>query len=124
MTTKKPIVGVETDIRALVSLSTDEDSDYKWSAVALDMDIWGFGNTEQEALMDLEELTQIQIEFATERGEYQILDHPAEKKWFDLWDEAEAAKTKRHSQLKKFVKTVSLPRQAHAQTDVRHYQEC
>ena len=111
MATKKPIIGVDTNIRVLVSLIADEDSDYKWSAVALEMNIWGFGNSEQEALIDLEELIQTQIEFATGRGEHEILDHPAEKKWFDLWREAEEAKTKRRSQMKKFVKTIPLPSQ-------------
>lgn len=37
----------------------------------------------------MEELIDTQIEFATGRNEIEILNHPAEQKWLDLWDELE-----------------------------------
>ena len=35
------------DIRCLLFLSTDGDS--KWSAVALELDIWGFGDSKKRS---------------------------------------------------------------------------
>ena len=71
-------------IHCLAFLSPDEGS--KWCAVALEMDIWGFGDTMEEAMADLDELINTQIEFALEKKKPSILDHPTDKKWFDLWD--------------------------------------
>ena len=62
-----------------------------WRAVALEMDIWGFGETEEQARKDLEELVAIQVDFATSRNELSLLDHPADQKWFDLWDSVHSA---------------------------------
>ena len=76
------------DIRCLSFLSTDGDS--KWSAVALELDIWGFGDSKKEAMADLDELINTQVEFANSRaGNLEILDHPADEKWFKLWDKLE-----------------------------------
>ena len=50
------------DIRCLLFRSIDEDSN--WSAVALELDIWGFGDSKEEAMADLDELIETQIEFA------------------------------------------------------------
>lgn len=68
--------------------------DNRWRAVVLEMDIWGFGDSEEEAKANLEELIEIQVEFATGRKELDLLDHPAEQKWFKLWDELEQLKQK------------------------------
>ena len=40
----------------------------------------------EEAIKDLDELVEIQIEFAIGKNKPSLLDHPADKKWFDLWD--------------------------------------
>lgn len=62
------------------------DADSRWCAVALEMDIWGFGDTAKQAMEDLDELIEIQIEFAVGKKALGVLDHPTEKKWFDLWN--------------------------------------
>ena len=68
-----------------MAFSLPDDND-KWRAVALEMDIWGFGNTAEEAMRDLGELVNIQIEFAVGKKRLSILNHPADKKWFQVWD--------------------------------------
>ena len=87
---EKKVPGLDTPIKVLVSVSAEDNAEYKWFAVALEMDVWGFGNTAQEAEEDLKELVATQIEFATGRKEEEMLDHPAEKQWFDLWEETHA----------------------------------
>ena len=73
-----------TQVRCMSFPSPDDSG--KWRAVALEMDIWGFGNTAEEAMRDLDELVEIQIEFAAGKKRLSILNHPADKKWFQLWD--------------------------------------
>ena len=79
-----------TQVRCIAFPSPDEDG--KWCAVALEMDIWGFGNTAEEAMSDLDELIQIQIEFAVGKKKLSILDHPTDRKWFELWDKLQEIK--------------------------------
>ena len=74
-----------TQIRCMAFPAPNNEGS-KWWAVALEMDIWGFGNTTEAAMEDLNELIAIQIEFAAGKNKISILDHPAEKKWFQLWD--------------------------------------
>ena len=73
-----------TQVRCLAFPSPDKGG--KWCAVALEMDIWGFDNTAEEAMKDLDELIEIQIEFAAGKKSLSVLDHPTDKKWFELWD--------------------------------------
>ena len=62
------------------------DEGYKWCAVALEMDIWGFGNTAKDAMQDLDELVDIQIEFAAGKNKLSLLNHPTDEIWFKLWE--------------------------------------
>lgn len=57
-----------------------------YAAVALETSIWGFGDSLAEALSDLENLSEIQIEFAMSFKCPDILHSPTEKKWFTLWN--------------------------------------
>ncbi len=102
----KEILGVDKPVRVLVSLCADDESDYKWFAVALEMDVWGFGNTKTEAMDDLKESVATQIEFATARGEAEMLEHLAHKKWFDLWEDVE--RSEQESQLRKLCETILI----------------
>ena len=66
--------------------------------------MWGLGNTAKEAMEDLNELIETQIEFAVGKRELAILNHPTEKRWFDLWDtlqkfEEEQTRTRESSTL-------------------------
>ena len=94
-------------VRCMAFPSLDEDD--KWCAVALEMDIWGFGNTMEEAIKDLDELVEIQIEFATGKNKPSLLDHPADKKWFDLWDLLEKIKKKEENLSSVALKDPSFP---------------
>ena len=73
------------EIRCLAFPS--EENDGTWSAVALELDVWGFGDTKEEAMSDLDKLIEGQIEFTfSTEGGLEILDHPTNEKWFRLWD--------------------------------------
>ena len=92
-----------SQIRCMAFPSPDEGD--KWCAVALEMDIWGFGNTAEEAMKDLDDLVDIQIEFASGKKRLSILDHPADKKWFQLWDILQ----KREEEIKRAGNLSSVP---------------
>ena len=85
------------------------DENDKWCAVALEMDIWGFGNTIEEAMKDLDELVEIQIEFAIGKNKLSLLDHPADKKWFDFWNMLEKIKKKEENLSSFTLKNPSFP---------------
>lgn len=55
-------------------------------AHCLEMDIKGRGRTEKSALNELLELIEMQINFAMQMEKPGLLDHPAEKKYFDLFN--------------------------------------
>lgn len=58
----------------------------EWVALALEMDLRGFGTTFEEALEDLMSSVNAQISFALYKKELNLIWHPAEKKYFDLFD--------------------------------------
>ncbi len=93
------IIGVTKVVRCL----TLPCKDGGFQSVALEMDIWGFGDTAKEAESDLNELVSAHIEFATGRKEPYLLDHPTDKKWFNIWEELISLKSKK---IKKYL-TVS-----------------
>lgn len=81
-----------------------------WSAVALELDIWGFGETKKQAMDELEEMIKAQIEFAfSSEGNPAILNHPTEKRFFKMWDDLE--KLDKNSEVKKGMQK-SMPRPA------------
>lgn len=61
--------------------------DEKWSALALEMDLRGYGNTFQEALDDLCDLIGMQISFAFFKGQPEMVFKPAERKYFKTYEE-------------------------------------
>ena len=64
----------------------------KYAAVALELNVWGFGDTLDDATRELEELVDIQLESAAGRGELDMVDTPADPKWFDLWEQMHSAR--------------------------------
>lgn len=58
----------------------------EWVALALEMDLRGFGKTFEDALDQLMESVEAQISFARYKNEPGLIWHPAEKKYFDLFD--------------------------------------
>ena len=59
--------------------------DGEWVALALDMDIRGYGDTFESAIADLGDLIEMQISFAVEKGSPEMVWKPAEAVWFERW---------------------------------------
>ncbi len=62
-----------------------EDGD--WVALALEMDLRGHGGTFEEAVDDLLELIEMQISFAVQKGQPEMIWKPAEPVWYARWAE-------------------------------------
>jgi hypothetical protein len=52
--------------------------DGEWVALALEMDLRGYGETFDEAAQDLADLVTGQLSFALQKGEPELIYHPAE----------------------------------------------
>ena len=59
--------------------------DGEWCALALEMDLRGYGRTFGEALEDLRDAMTMQIGFAQFKGEIDMIFHPAEPMYFSLF---------------------------------------
>ena len=59
--------------------------DGEWCAVALEMDLRGYGKTFDEALEDLNDAMTMQISFAQYKGETDMIFHPADPTYFSLF---------------------------------------
>jgi hypothetical protein len=62
-------------------LGYQEDGD--WVALALEMDLRGYGGTFGEALQELRDLVATQIQFAQFKGQSELVWKPAEAVWFE-----------------------------------------
>lgn len=70
-------------IRALVY---KEDGDYV--AHGLEVDLVGYGKTDQEAAADLHEMLLVQISYASQSNRPELVWNPAPKEFFERWDKA------------------------------------
>ena len=59
--------------------------DGEWVALALEMDLRGFGATFGEALVELRGLIEAQVASAIEEGHPEAILFPAEQNWFKKW---------------------------------------
>jgi len=59
--------------------------DGEWVALALEMDLRGYGGTFQEALNDLDDHISMQVSFATQKENHDMIFHPAEAIYFQLF---------------------------------------
>lgn len=57
----------------------------EWVALALEMDLRGYGETFEEAMADLEELVDMQVSFALQKGQPDMIWKQAEAEWVALW---------------------------------------
>ena len=64
--------------------------DNEWCALALEMDLRGYGPTFEEAKKELEDSIQMQISFARFKGETNMIFHPAEPIYFSLFAQIRA----------------------------------
>jgi hypothetical protein len=60
-------------------------------AHALELDLLGYGKTENEAISELFEAIQCQISFARSKDDDSILRFPASQEFFDRWEAAHTA---------------------------------
>lgn len=56
-----------------------------WSVVALEMDIWAHGKTADEALKELAGLVAMQISFARQKGQMEMIYKPADHMYFQVF---------------------------------------
>lgn len=72
----------------------DEDVENSWVALALEMDLRGYGNTFEEALKELDELVHLQVCFAGFKNQPELLWKPADLKWIRLFESVREAQLK------------------------------
>lgn len=61
------------------------EEDGEWAALALEMDLRGYGPTFEEAVEELSELVAMQISFASFKDQPEMIWKPAEPIWWDLF---------------------------------------
>lgn len=59
--------------------------DDQWIALALEMDLRGYGKTFEKALSELDELIKMQISFARFKDQPEMIFHPAESTYWKLY---------------------------------------
>ena len=64
----------------------------EWVALALEMDLRGYGKTWDEALANLRDLALMQIGFARFKRQPEMIFKPADPVWFQLFAEVRRAK--------------------------------
>ena len=62
--------------------------DSAWTALALEMDVRGYGRTSREAIKDLVEMLNAQVSFAVQAGHPESVWQRAEEKYWHMWEEA------------------------------------
>ncbi len=87
--------------------------DEEWVALALEMDLRGFGTTFEEALDELRDLIATQIGFALIKEQPEMIWKPAEGVWFGLYEQIRRQCLEAAIQARPFVDTAyqatSLP---------------
>jgi hypothetical protein len=63
----------------------------EWIALALEMDLRGYGKTFEEALSELKELVTMQISFAYFKGQTGMILRPADPIWFERFAQVRSA---------------------------------
>ncbi|HEX19589.1 MAG TPA: hypothetical protein ENG78_02045 [Acidiferrobacteraceae bacterium] len=59
--------------------------DGEWVALALELDLRGYGDTFEDAIEDLNSQVEMQISFAEFKDEADMIFHPAEATYFSLY---------------------------------------
>jgi hypothetical protein len=77
---------VEASLNVLGYREEDE-----WVALAMEMDLRGYGDTFSEALEDLADLVQTQIDFAHFKNQPELIWRPAAPVWWARFAEAQRA---------------------------------
>jgi len=75
----------ETPISVLGFFDNDEGA---WSAVALEFDLWGYGDTKEESLEELKDAIEMQVSFSEFKENPDLLLHPALPMYFRMFAQA------------------------------------
>jgi|SRR5579862_4014510 len=59
----------------------------EWIALALELDLRGFGTTFREAVEDLKDLVRMQVSFAHFKGQPEMVWKPAEGVWWGIFSQ-------------------------------------
>ncbi len=78
-----------------------DDDEGCFAAVALEMDIWGYGKTSKKAFQELVELVEMQISFAMFKEQPELIWKAADPVWFQRFADA------RRDQLREQVMDIS-----------------
>ena len=70
--------------------------DGEWVARALELDLLGYGKTQEEAMAALEDAIGAQLSFAHQMNDDGLLPFPAELEYFRRWDEAQNKAIRKH----------------------------
>ncbi len=76
----------ETTINILGFFDKEEGA---WSAVALELDLWGFGDTKEESLQELVEMIEAQMGFSEFKENPDLLLRPAPAMYFHMHAQAQ-----------------------------------
>jgi len=77
---------------ALNVLGYKDKEENEWVALALEMDLRGYGSTWEEALSELNDLVFAQIHFAHFKRRPEMIFRPADPVWFHLFADSRRAK--------------------------------
>lgn len=66
--------------------------DLEWTALALEMDVRGYGTSSRAAIKDLVEMLTAQVSYAVQMGHPETVWHPAEEMYWRRWEEARRKK--------------------------------
>lgn len=66
----------------------------KWTAHCLEMDLKGFGRTKNAAFLDLKEHVEMQISFACFKNDPNLIWHPADPHYFQVFGQIREEKIK------------------------------
>ena len=70
------------------------DENGEWAAVALELDLWGFGSTKEESMENLIEAIGAQLSFAEYKDNPDLIFSPAPVEYFNLFAQVRAETVK------------------------------
>ena len=80
-----------------------------YSAVALEMDLWGYGSSQDEALEDLNDNIRMQISFAMQKNDFSLLERAAPNEYQEMYRQCMFKFIKQESVKDRFIKCLPFP---------------
>jgi hypothetical protein len=111
-----------TDHRTITFNVLGYREDGEWVALALELDLRGYGPTFETACVELEDLARAQISFALEMGKPEMIWFPAEQPYFDLFSKVRAGAICSASHHAALRSDAPVPRTGHPRLDWKRTQ--